>query len=145
MKVRVLVTGVLVLVLLLGLSGTVPAQSKRVIKIALSSWKFEPDIIKFDQGDTVVLQLGNIDPQRPHNIASSYLNTVDFAVRGDGAQGTTTEGWKRVQLEPGKNAEVEFTAKGRGQVVFICTVFDHASRGMTGAMIIWPAGYSAGR
>ncbi len=82
MKVRVLVTGVLVLVLLLGLSGTVSAQSKRVIKIALSSWKFEPDIIKFDQGDTVVLQLANIDPQRPHNIASSYLNTVDFAIRG---------------------------------------------------------------
>ncbi len=92
----------------------------------------------------MVLQLANVDPQRPHNIASAFWNTVNFTVRGDAVQGTN-EGLKRVQLEAGKTAEVEFVAKGRGQVVFICSVFDHASRGMTGAVIIWPPGYGPGQ
>jgi len=126
-------------------TGSVPAQTKQIIKINLSSWKFDPDIIKVNDGDRVVLQLSNVDSQRPHNIASAFLNTVDLTVRGDAVQGTTPDGWKRVQLEPGKNGEVEFVAKGRGQVSFICSVFDHASRGMTGAMIIWPPGYRSGQ
>ncbi len=145
MTARILAVGVLAMVLLFGVSGPAPAQTKRVIKINLSSWKFEPDIIKTNEGDTVVLQLVNVDSQRPHNIASAFLNTVNFTVRGDAAQGTTPEGWKHVQVEPGKTGEVEFVAKGRGQVVFICSVFDHATRGMTGAMIIWPAGYNPGQ
>ncbi len=133
------------MVLLFGVSGPAPAQTKLVIKINLSSWKFEPDIIKFNDGDTVVLQLVNVDSQRPHNIASAFLNTVDLTLRGDAVQGTTPDGWKHVQVEPGKTGEIEFVAKGRGQVGFICSVFDHASRGMTGAMIIWPAGYHTGQ
>lgn len=145
MRMRGLAAGVLGVVLLLGFNGPVPAQTRRVIKINMSSWKFEPDIIKFNDGDTVVLQLANVDPQRPHNIASTYLSTVDFTVRGDGVQGTTNDGRKRVQVEAGKNAEIEFVAKGRGQVGFICGVFDHATRGMTGAMIIWPPGYMTGQ
>ncbi len=145
MRMRGLAAGVLGVVLLLGFSGPAPAQTKRVIKINLSSWKFEPNILKFNDGDTVVFELANVDPQRPHNIASTYWSTVDFTVRGDAVQGTTNDGWKRVQLEAGKTAEIEFVAKGRGQVVFICSVFDHATRGMTGAMIIWPPGYTPGQ
>ncbi len=145
MKVRVLVIGGLVGALLLALGVPAPAQTKRLIKVNLSSWKFEPDILKFNDGDTVVLQLVNVDTQRPHNIGSSYFSTVNLTVRGDGVQGTTPDGWKRVQLEPGKSAEVEFVAKGRGQASFICAVFDHATRGMTGAFIIWPPGYAPGQ
>ncbi len=141
MKVRAVLVCVLSVVLLLGLSGSVPAQSKRVIQVSLTSWKFEPEILKVNEGDVVVLQLSNNAERFPHNIASAYLNTVNFTVRGDGVEGTTAEGWKRVQLEAGKKAEVEFVAKGRGQVGFICSVFDHASRGMTGAFILWPPGY----
>ena len=143
---RVLATCVLAMVLLFGVSRPAPAQTKRVIKINMSSWKFEPDIIKTNEGDTVVLQLVNVDSsKRLHSIASAFLNTVNLTVRGDAVQGTTPDGLKRVQVEPGKTGEVEFVAKGRGQVGFVCTVFDHAERGMTGAMIIWPAGYNPGR
>ncbi len=145
MSVRGLAVCVLAMVLVFGVNGRAPAQTKRLIKINMSSWKFEPDIIKFNEGDAVVLQLVNVDSQRPHNISSAFLNTVNFTVRGDAAQGTTPEGLKLVQVEPGKTGEVEFVAKGRGQVGFICSVFDHATRGMTGAMIIWPAGYHTGQ
>lgn len=132
----------LVIGLLLGLGGPAPAQTRRVIKVNLSSWKFEPNILKVNDGETVVLQLVNVDSQRPHNISSSYFSNLNLTVRGDAVQGTTNDGWKRVQVEPGKSAELEFVAKGRGQVSFICAVFDHASRGMTGALIIWPPGFT---
>ncbi len=145
MNARAAFVSVVVVALLLALTGAVPAQSKRVIKISLSSWKFEPNILTFNEGDTVVLQLANIDTQRPHNISSKYFDSVNFTVRGDAAQGTAPDGRERLQLEPGKTAEIEFVATGRGQVSFICTVFDHATRGMTGAMIIWPPGYHTGQ
>lgn len=145
MKIRTVVAGLLLGGLLLGIGGPAPAQTKRLIKVTLSSFKFEPNILKFIDGDTVVLQLTNADTQRPHNVSSSYFSTVTLTVRGDAAQGTTAEGWKRVQLEPGKSAEIEFVAKGRGQVSFMCTVFDHATRGQTGAFIIWPPGYFPGQ
>ncbi len=51
MRMRGLAAGVLGVVLLLGFSGPVPAQTRRVIKINLSSWKFEPNILKFNDGD----------------------------------------------------------------------------------------------
>jgi len=145
MKVRALIIGLFAGALLLALGAPAPAQMKRVIKVNLSSWKFEPDILKLNDGDTVVLQLVNVDTQRPHNIASSFFSTINLTVRGDATQGTTSEGWKRVQLEPGKSGEVEFAVKGRGQVSFICAVFDHATRGMTGAFILWPPGYMPGQ
>ncbi len=144
MNVRVVFAGLLVVGLLLGGGSPAPAQTKRVIKITMSSWKFEPNIIKLNDGDTVVLELVNVDPQRPHNISSAFLNPVNLTIRGDGVQGMSPDGLKRVQVEAGKSAEVEFVARGRGQASFVCTVFDHASRGMTGALILWPPGYAPG-
>jgi len=131
----------LVVALLFGLSSGSPAQARRVIHITLSSFKFEPSLFSVNEGDTVVLQLENVDPQRPHAFNSPYLSTVDFQVSGQFQQAVTTDGTKYVRLEPGQKAELTFVAKGRGQYGFVCNLFTHAARGQTGAFIIWPAGY----
>ena len=141
MRFRISVAAILAGVLLLGLSAGSPAQTRRVIPIALSSYKFEPSVFSVNEGDTVVLQLENIATDRPHAFNSPYLSTVEFQVTGQGQQGVTTDGTKYVRLEPGQKAEVTFVAKGRGQYGFVCNLYNHASRGQTGAFVVWPAGY----
>ncbi len=116
-----------------------------MIRVSLTSFKFEPSILRFNEGDRVVLQLVNEDPQRPHNIASAYFQQVELTVRGEFRRGTTSEGWPYVFVEPGRQAEVEFVARGRGQFVFICSVGQHAAQGMTGAFVVTPGGASAGQ
>ena len=150
MKVRVrfhILAPLMVVVLLLGLGATspAPAQMRRVIHIPLASYKFEPNLFFVNEGDTGVLQLENIDPQRPHTFNSPYLSQVDFTVTGQFAQGVTPDGTKYVRLEPREKAEITFVAKGRGQYGFACSIagpgFNHAARGQTGAFVVWPAGY----
>jgi len=141
LSVRLPAAALLVVALLFGLSSGSPAQARRVIHITLSSFKFEPSLFSVNEGDTVVLQLENVDPQRPHAFNSPYLSTVDFQVSGQFQQAVTTDGTKYVRLEPGQKAELTFVAKGRGQYGFVCNLFTHAARGQTGAFIIWPAGY----
>lgn len=141
-RVRIPLAVLLVAGMLVGLSGTSPAQTKREIRIMLSSFKFEPNIFSVNEGDTVVLQLENIDDKkRPHAFNSAYLSQVDFTVTGEGKQDVTKDGTKYVRLEPGQKAEITFVAKGRGQYGFLCNLFTHASNGQTGAFIVWPAGY----
>jgi uncharacterized cupredoxin-like copper-binding protein len=127
--------------MLVSLSGASPAATKREIRVAMSSFKFDPSIFSVNEGDTVVLQIENIDKQRPHAFNSPYLSQVDFTVTGQGKQDVTTDGTKYVRVEPGQKAEITFVAKGRGQYGFICNLFTHASNGQTGAFIVWPAGY----
>lgn len=141
MGVRIPLAVLLVAGMLVGLSGTSPAQTKREIRIAMSSFKFEPNIFSVNEGDTVVLQLENIDKQRPHAFNSAYLSQADFTVTGEGKQDVTKDGSKYVRLEPGQKTEITFVAKGRGQYGFVCNLFTHASNGQTGAFIVWPAGY----
>jgi len=140
------IRGILVLALAVGLllgQGTVsPAQPVQVIKVSLVSFKFTPNLFTLHDGERVVLQLQNDDEKRAHGIASPYFSTVGLTVRGDAKQDVTRDGWKSVVLEPGRKAEVEFVAQGRGQWPFICPVFNHASQGQTGALVVWPAGYN---
>ncbi len=135
---RFVMIGVLIAVLTLGLSTAVPAQTPRkiVIEVKMSSFKFEPDQIKFNEGDTVVLRLINVDQQgRPHNLSSSWLVNVPLTIRGDGSE-SSFEGRKAVRVEAGKTAEVEFVAQGRGSAAFLCSLFTHAANGMTGAFFV---------
>ncbi|MCS7174024.1 MAG: cupredoxin domain-containing protein [Armatimonadetes bacterium] len=111
-----------------------PAPSRKVIRISMTSFKFDPNIIRLHEGDRMVLQLVNEDPQRPHNIASAYFDQVELIVRGEFRRGTTSDGRPFVFVEPGRQAEVEFMAKGRGQYGFICSVGQHAAQGMTGPL-----------
>jgi uncharacterized cupredoxin-like copper-binding protein len=131
----------LVIALLLNLSTASPAQTKRVIPIILTSFKFDPSTFVVNEGDTVVLQLENTDQRRPHAFNSPYLSKVDFTVTGQYKQAVTTDGTKYVQLEPGQKAEITFVARERGQYGFVCNLFNHAAQGQTGAFVVWPPGY----
>ncbi len=136
---RLALVGLLFIVITLGLSTTVPAQTtgrKVTIEVKMDSFKFEPSQITFNEGDTVVLKLVNVDSRgRPHNFSSSWLVNIPLAVRGDGSE-STFEGRKAVRVESGKTAEVEFVAKGRGSAAFLCSLFNHADSGMVGAFFI---------
>jgi len=135
---KVALISLLLATLTLGVSTAVPAQTPRkvVIEVKMDSFKFEPSQIKFNEGDTVVLKLINVDSRgRPHNFSSSWLVNIPLAVRGDASE-STFEGRKAVRVESGKTAEVEFVAKGRGSAAFLCSLFNHAESGMTGALFI---------
>lgn len=135
---RFAMIGVLIAMLTLGLSTAVPAQTPRkiVIEVKMDSFKFEPSQIKFNEGDTVVLKLMNVDSRgRPHNISSSWLVNIPLTIRGDGSE-SSFEGRKAVRVESGKSAEVEFVAAGRGSAAFLCSLFNHADSGMTGAFFV---------
>jgi plastocyanin len=137
---RLVLAGVLTAVMTLAFSTTVPAQTPRkvVIEVKMSSFKFEPNQIKFNEGDTVVLRLVNVDQQgRAHNLSSAWLLNTPLTIRGDGSE-STFEGRKAVRVEAGKTAEVEFVAKGQGSAAFICSLFTHAANGMTGAFFVGP-------
>lgn len=140
-RLRVPAVGLLVIAMLFGWSSASPAQTKRVIHIALSSFKFDPNTFYVNEGDTVVLQFDNIDERRPHAFNSPYLSKVDFAVTGQYKQAEAKDGTKYVQLEPGQKAELTFVARERGQYGFVCNLFNHAAQGQTGAFVVWPAGY----
>ena len=135
------IIGLLLVTLTLGVSTAVPAQTPRkvVIEVKMDSFKFEPNQIKFNEGDTVVLKLVNVDSRgRAHNLSSTWLLNIPLTVRGDGSE-STFDGRKAVRVEAGKTAEVEFVARGRGSAAFICSIFNHAELGSTGAFFIGAA------
>ncbi len=140
---RLRLAGLLLIAAMLGTLGApaaAPAQAPRkVFEITMTSFKFEPNQIRFNEGDTVVLRLINTDQfGRPHDLASRYLLDIPLTIRGDGRE-DIVEGRKRIFVDAGKRAEVEFVAKGRGSFAFICGLFAHAAQGMTGAFIVGPA------
>jgi plastocyanin len=137
---RLQLLGLLVIVAMLLVPTAAPAQATRkVFEITMASFKFEPNLIRFQEGDTVVLRLINADQSgRAHDLASVYLLDIPLTIRGDGRE-SVSEGRKRIFVDAGKRAEVEFVAKGRGSFAFICSLFAHAAQGMTGAFIVGPA------
>ena len=127
---------------MLGTAVAVTAQtpSRKVIEVTMTSFKYDPNQIKVQEGDSVVIRLRNVDPfGRTHNFSSAYLLNLPVAVRGDATQGTS-EGRKWIAVEAGKTGELEFVAQGRGSFAIICSLFDHASRGHTGALFVQSAG-----
>lgn len=135
---KVALISLLVVTLTFGISTAVPAQTPRkiVIEVKMDSFKFEPSQIKFNEGDTIVLKLVNVDSRgRPHNLSAAWLMNIPLTLRGDG-QESSFEGRKAVRVEAGKTAEVEFVAQGRGSAAFVCSLFNHAENGMVGAFFI---------
>jgi plastocyanin len=122
-------------------AGAAAGPAPRTIRVSMTSFKFDPSVIQLRQGERVVLELVNEDPQRPHNIASEVFNQTELVVRGEFRQGTTSDGRRFVFVDSGKRAEVEFTVPRlpAGQVAFVCSVGQHAAQGMTGAFVVRPA------
>jgi plastocyanin len=140
MMARLLLVSLLLVTVTLVTATAVPAQtpSRKVFEVTKTSWKYEPSEFRFNEGDTVVIRMRNVDPfDRPHNIATRYWLDIPLTIRGDARQGIS-EGRKWVALDAGKSAEVEFVARGRGSFAILCSIFDHASRGQTGTFFVLP-------
>jgi len=139
MRFQSLITALMLAGITLGLATAVPAQTsqRRVIEVTMSEFKYEPNQIEFREGETVVLKLNNVGPRFVHNISSRYWLNISLTIRGDVRQGVS-EDRRWVALDPGKSGEVEFVAQGRGSFAILCSIFDHASRGHTGAFFVRP-------
>lgn len=137
---RALVVGLVVAAVVGGTAAAVIAQTspRKVIEVIMTSYKYDPSQITVSEGDLVVIRLRNIDPfGRAHNFATAYLLNIPVTVRGDATQGVS-EGRRWIAVEAGKTGEFEFVAKGRGSYPIICSLFDHAARGHTGALFVQP-------
>jgi len=145
MRFRTILPALLLLAVLILPVVTTPARAqetgkRKVFQVSMVSWKFTPSIITVNQGDTVVLQFSNDDPdKRNHNIAARLFMQIQAAATGEFRTGTA-EDRRFFAAEPGKKFELTFVASERGSFPFVCGVFDHASRGMTGAInVLAPA------
>jgi len=140
MRARWILIAVVLLLVLVGPAGLpVRAQGNRkVIKITMVSWKFTPDLFTVTQGDTVVLQLSNEDPdKRNHSFAARWL-VGKVTVRGTVAREGIDDERRFFAVAPGTQVEIEFVASEPGSFPFVCGVFDHGSRGQVGAMNVLP-------
>ena len=135
-----LIMAVLALVLAIPAGQTARAQgARKVIQITAVSYKFTPDLFTVNQGDTVVIQLTNADPdKRNHSFAARWLVGKQVTVRGQVAREGVDDERRFFAVAPGTQAEIEFVASDPGSFPFVCGVFDHGSRGQTGAMNVLP-------
>ncbi len=76
-------------------------SSERVIHISARSFAFEPEVVRVNRGDRVVIELESIDAT--HGI---YLDGYELSV----------------EAEPGHPARLEFTADQAGSFRFRCSV-----------------------
>ena len=118
-------------------SSAQPAPATQVIKVSMTSYSYDPNILTFKAGEKIDLQLTNVDPAgRGHSFGSPYWSTVKFTLTGDGKQGVSKDGWTYIQVDAGKTADITFVAAGRGQYDFLCELYNHAARGQTGQIIV---------
>src|SRR2546426_6211960 len=109
--------------------------SRKVIQITMVSWKFTPDFFTVTQGDTVVLQLSNEDPdKRNHSFAARWLVGKQVIVRGQVAREGVDDERRFFAVAPGTKGEIEIVGSGPGAFPFVFGVFDHGSRGPVGAV-----------
>ena len=141
MKLRWLIIGMIVAGLAFVAAPAVPAQAqaKRVIRIVATSYKYEPSLIQVRQGEMVVLQLVNEDPEkRNHSVAAELFAKIPVTARGDVFRTGVFEDRRFFAVEPGKQIEVEFVASTRGSFAFFCGISNHAALGQVGAINVLP-------
>ncbi len=131
-----LITAVLALIVAIPAGLPVQAQGNRkVIQVTVVSYKFTPDLFTVNQGDTVVIQLSNEDPdKRNHSFAARWLVGKQVTVRGQLAREGIDDERRFFAVAPETKIELEFVASEPGSFPFVCGVFDHGSRGQAGAM-----------
>lgn len=118
----------------------VRAQSRKVFRISMVSYKFVPSLITVNRGDTVVLQMVNEDAEgRNHSIAARVFLQTPVVARGDFRTGVG-EDRRFFAAEPGKQFELEFVATQAGTFPFVCGIFDHGARGEVGAINVVAGG-----
>lgn len=145
MRLRTTLPALLLLAVLVLPVVTTPVRAqetgkRKVIQVSAVSYKFTPSLITVNQGDTVVIQFSNDDPdKRNHSLAARLFMRIEPTATGEFRTGTADER-RWFAAEPGKKFELTFVASERGTFPFVCGVFDHGSRGQAGAInVLAPA------
>ncbi len=95
---------------------TTTTQAVKEFTVTASQWKFDPNTVTVNEGDTVRLQIKSIDVTHGFNLPAFDVNK---------------------QLDPGKTVTVEFVAGRKGTFTFACSVSCGSGHGsMTGKLIV---------
>jgi len=110
--------------------GLLAATPVRSIPVTLGDYRFMPDSITIEPGETVQLELTNTDNMTPHN----------FTLK-DEAAGVEVD----IDVSAGKTETVELAPLPGGTYKFYCNkklpfMKSHRKRGMEGTLIVAPAG-----
>lgn len=124
----ILITAVAVIIILAGGWWVLSEQGQgsqvsmvpaKEIVVDGSEFKFEPGSISLKKGEKVKLTLKNTG-KFPHNLVISDLSVS-----------TRT-------IQAGESDTIEFTPDKDGNFPFICTIDEHAAKGMKGSATIQP-------
>ena len=97
------------------LSDKLTGETKE-FEIVARTWSFEPDTIRVNRGDKVVMKIRSVDVS--HGISIPEFNINE-------------------QLNPGKEVRIEFIAKKSGTFSFTCSVYCGSGHGsMSGTLIV---------
>lgn len=107
-----------------------PAAATRIIPVKMGDYRFKPDTIKIQAGETIQLELTNTDSLTPHN----------FTLKAEAA-GLNVD----TDVSAGKTEVVDITPLAPGSYKFYCNkklIFmkSHRDRGMEGTLVVAPAG-----
>jgi plastocyanin len=125
-----ILTGILFTVVLLGptaLSAATPAQT---VPVTMGDYRFTPDKITMQSGETVRLELTNSDSMTPHN----------FTLKDETA-GLNVD----IDVNAGKTEVVDIMPLVPGTYKFYCNkklpfMKSHRKHGMEGTLVVAPAG-----
>jgi plastocyanin len=123
-------TGILFAGFVLFAPGLPAAPATRIIPVKVGDYRFTPDTIRVQAGETVRLELTNTDSLTPHN----------FTLKAE-ATGLNVD----TDISAGKTAVVDITPLAPGSYKFYCNkklIFmkSHRDRGMEGTLVVAPAG-----
>jgi plastocyanin len=115
--------------LLLTPPGAQAAEAVRRIAVTMGDYRFVPDKISVQNGETVELELTNTDSLTPHNFT---LQAAEAGVELD------------VDVSAGKTKIVDITPLVPGIYRFYCNkklpfMKSHRDRGMEGTLVVGPA------
>jgi plastocyanin len=121
--------GVVVAWFLLPPPGSQAAEAPRRIAVTMGDYRFVPDKISVQSGETVELELTNTDSLTPHNFT---LQAAEAGVELD------------VDVSAGKTRVVDMTPLVPGIYRFYCNkklpfMKSHRDRGMEGTLVVGPA------
>lgn len=103
-----------------GLSGSEVVQDKsssvKTIEMTAEQWKWTPNTITVNEGDTVVIHITSKDVTHGFHLPAFNIDE---------------------QIVPGKTITVQFVADKKGTFPWACSVFCGAGHvGMTGALVV---------
>jgi plastocyanin len=123
-------TGILFAGFVLFAPGLPATPATRSIPVKMGDYRFKPDTIRVQTGETVQLELTNTDSLTPHN----------FTLKAEAA-GLNVD----TDVSAGKTEVVDITPRAPGSYKFYCNkklIFmkSHRDRGMEGTLVVAPAG-----